>query len=80
MEGRPAVARYLVITWDVDGRRLERDADTLDEAMAAAKRARTVQNRTVKIGLGGDSICHWSRTLTARRNHWARHSTAECAR
>lgn len=68
---------YKVITWDNDGRRFERDADRLDEALAVAKRARTKQNRTVKIGHVGNSIYHWSRTTHLPRNHWSVRATAD---
>lgn len=72
--------RYTVIIWNNDGQRSERDTDLLHVALMWAKQSRTASNRTVKVGHCGDSIRHWSRTISARRNHWATHSTAECSR
>ena len=73
--------RYTVIIWDNDGQRgVVHETDALANALAVAKQVRTPQNRTVKIGHCGDAIRHWSRTVSARRNHWATHSTAECSR
>jgi len=72
--------RYTVIVWDNDGQRRTHDVDTLTDALAYARFCRSLRNRTVKIGHCGDSIRHWSRTIGARRNHWATHSTAECSR
>jgi hypothetical protein len=72
---------YTVITWDNAGNRFEAgSATTLAGALMVAKGQRTTANRTVKIGHCGDSIRHWSRTITAKKNHWATHSTAECSR
>ncbi len=71
---------YLVIVWRNDGSRYEHDCATLAEAEHYARQVRILKHRTVKIGHCGDSLRHWSRTLTAKRNHWAKHSTAECAR
>ncbi len=72
--------RYVVVIWSNNGDRLEHGAETLTDAEAIAQSCRTLGNRTVKIGHNGDAIRHWSRTLTAKRNHWAKHSTFECAR
>lgn len=71
---------YKVITWTNLGNRVEYTAHTLADALAWAKGQRTLLNRAVKIAHCGDSIRHWSRTITVRRNHWATHSTAECSR
>lgn len=71
---------YKVIVWNNAGERVEYPARCLDGALAVAKGQRTLLNRTVKVGHDGDSIRHWSRTVTAKRNHWATHSTAECSR
>lgn len=74
------MSRYKCIVWDNEGQRTERSTDFLHVALMWAKEARTKSNRTVKVGHDGDSIRHWSRTVTAKRNHWATHSTAECSR
>lgn len=72
--------RYTVMWWTNTGDRLRYQTDDLDDALDWAKKRRTSENRTVKIGHCGDAIRHWSRTVTAKQNHWAKHSTAECAR
>lgn len=71
---------YKVITWDNDGQRSEHPTETLGDALAYARFCRSTRNRTVKVAHSGDAIRHWSRTIGARRNHWATHSTAECSR
>jgi hypothetical protein len=72
---------YTVTVWDNDGIRHPVEVvDNLAHALAIAKGRRTLANRTVKVGHSGDAIRHWSRTIGARRNHWATHSTAECSR
>lgn len=71
---------YTVITWDNDGQRSEQPAATLNDALALAKSKRTPANRTVKVGHYGDAIRHWARTVSASRNHWSTHATAECSR
>lgn len=79
--GTPRVmAQFKVITWTNLGNRIEYETSTFADASKWAKGQRSVHNRTVKISDGGDAIRHWSRTLTAKRNHWATHSTAECSR
>ncbi len=72
--------RYAVIVWDNDGQRREHNVDALEDALTYARWCRNTRNRTVKVGHCGDAIRHWSRTIGARRNHWATHSTAECSR
>lgn len=72
--------RYSLIVWDNAGERTERHTDILHVALMWAKEKRTMRNRTVKVAHCGDSIRHWSRTVAAKRNHWATHSTAECSR
>lgn len=71
---------YTVIVWTNSGERIEYPEPNLALALATAKRHRSLAKRTVKIAHDGDSIRHWSRTITAKRNHWATHSTAECSR
>lgn len=71
---------YTVVTWTNLGNRLTYETAELADALKWAKGQRTLHNRTVKVGHSGDSIRHWSRTISANRNHWATHSTAECSR
>jgi hypothetical protein len=71
------MARYTVIKWDNDGRRIERDADDLAEALAHAKACRTIQNRTVKVGHLGNTLHHWTRSTGSTRNHWSARATAD---
>lgn len=71
---------HKVIVWNNDGERSEHDCASQREAWFMAKAFRTLSNRTVKIAHCGDAIRHWSRTATAKRNHWATHSTAERSR
>ena len=71
---------YKVITWDNDGQRSERPADTLSDALAYARFCRSMRNRTVKVAHAGDAIRHWTRTCGTARNHWSAHATAECSR
>lgn len=71
---------YKLIVWNNAGERTEYPARDLVGVLAMAKGQRTLLNRTVKVSHAGDSIRHWSRTISARRNHWATHSTAECSR
>lgn len=68
---------YKVIKWDNDGQRIEREASDLVDALAHAKRARTKQNRTVKVSCSGNAIRHWTRTLGSSRNHWSARATAD---
>lgn len=69
---------YTVITWNNQGERTEEPAgDQFQQALLAAKRHRTLRNRTVKIGRSGNSIRHWSRSLHLTRNHWASRATAD---
>jgi len=74
------MSRFRVITWDNNGQRTEHEVGELPDALAYARFCRSLHNRTVKVAHGGDAIRHWSRTIGAKRNHWATHSTAECSR
>ncbi len=71
---------FTVIVWNNAGERREHPCDGIADALGYARCCRTLQNRTVKVAHNGDSVRHWSRTIGARRNHWATHSTAECSR
>lgn len=72
------MSRYTVIRWDNQGRRSEAPAgDELPEALLEAKKHRTLSNRTVKIGMAGNTIRHWSRAMHLERNHWSSRATAD---
>lgn len=72
------MANYSVIVWNNDGVRREEPASSdLGQAKAIAKQNRTMLNRTVKIGLAGNSIYHWSRSTHLQNNHWVQRATAD---
>lgn len=60
-----------VITWDNNGLRSVMYEHKEADALRRAKTFRTLENRTVKIGLAGCSTHHWSRSLWLSRNHWS---------
>jgi hypothetical protein len=64
--------------WDNDGRRSELPAGhALDGALDLARQQRSLSNRTVKIGLAGNALYHWSRSTRLARNHWSSRLTAD---
>ncbi|MCX7902767.1 MAG: hypothetical protein N2483_10915 [Burkholderiaceae bacterium] len=72
------MSRYTVIVWDNHGvRATEPAGDDLQQALAVARLRRTLANRTVKIGMAGNSIRHWVRSQHLLRNHWATRATAD---
>ncbi len=72
------MSRYTVIVWSNDGQRVEHSAgNDLSGAMVVAKRERTQENRTVKIGMAGNTIRHWSRSQLLTKNHWSNRATAD---
>lgn len=65
-----------VIVWDNEGRRSVLDCADMREALAKAKQARTLANRTVKVADVHGSTYHWSRSLHLIRNHWTSRAVA----
>lgn len=71
------MSRYTVIVWDTRGVRSEEPAgDDIRNARILARKRRTLGNRTVKIGMAGNTIHHWSRAEHLLRNHWSVRATA----
>jgi len=65
-----------VIVWDNNGARSEHPAGSLSDALAVARRFRTLDNRTVKVADVFGSTFHWSRSTHLKRNHWSARAVA----
>lgn len=65
-----------VIVWDNEGMRTELVCPGEREALATAKEARTLANRTVKVADSFGSTFHWSRATHLSRNHWSARAVA----
>lgn len=68
-----------VIVWDNDGTRTEQECADMADALAKAKQARTLANRTVKVADAFGSTYHWSRSEHLKRNHWSTRAVANDA-
>lgn len=66
---------HQLIIWDNEGLRRTKACADLKEALAAAKQARTLANRTVKIADAYGAIYHWTRS-GASKNHWCARAVA----
>lgn len=59
-----------VIIWDNEGVKTTKPVENSAAAKVHAKMARSLSNRTVKIADAGGTTYHWSRNLSATKNHW----------
>jgi hypothetical protein len=60
-----------VIVLDNQGVRSVQECADQHEALAKAKAARSLSNRTVKVADSFGSTYHGSRSLHVERNHWS---------
>ena len=68
-----------VIVWDNAGTRTVQECPDMRGALAKAKLARTLANRTVKVADAFGSTYHWSRSSHLVRNHWSARAVANDA-
>jgi hypothetical protein len=65
-----------VIVWDNEGTRSVQECCDVKDALAKAKVARTLENRTAKVADAFGSTYHWSRATHLPRNHWSARAVA----
>ena len=68
-----------VIVWDNEGARTVQECPDMADALAKAKQARTLANRTVNVAHAFGSTYHCSRSVNLARNHWSTRAVASDA-